>query len=174
VLLDRAGEQTLDEVTLQAEKNDQRNDHQQEGPRRKQVPFGAVLAEQALDLEGHRENCSCPARRPSAMSRSFQTHRNWKMPYAAIGGYRDGHDDLSEDPGIGRTRRSAPPRSCRVAKRDKKLRKRKIRKGMCEGRVREPHCAVALRQLRPGTRSRIPMSTGMKAPAPAHEEADDA
>src|SRR5205814_1840755 len=42
-LLDRAGEEALHEVPLQAEEDDQRNDHDEERARRKKVPFGAVL-----------------------------------------------------------------------------------------------------------------------------------
>src|SRR5438067_12483809 len=54
-LLDGAGEEALHEVALQAEEDDERHDHEQEGARREQMPLGAVLAQQVLDRARHRE-----------------------------------------------------------------------------------------------------------------------
>src|SRR5918999_5654014 len=53
-LLHRTGEQALDEVALQAEEHDQRDEHHDERRRREQVPLRGVGPEEAGDLHRHR------------------------------------------------------------------------------------------------------------------------
>ena len=79
-LLDRTREQSLHEEPLQAEEHEERDHHQQECAGGEQMPLGPVLGEQVLDRLRSSGTSRSPATKTRAISRSFQTHRNWKIP----------------------------------------------------------------------------------------------
>ena len=79
-LLDRAREQALDEVALEAEEDEQRHGHQDE---RAAPRAGATRCRTASAGSGSPWSSATSRRvwtKTSAISRSFQTHRNWKIP----------------------------------------------------------------------------------------------
>ena len=79
-LLDRTREESLHEEPLQAEEHEERDHHQQERAGREQMPLRPVLGEQVLDAPGSSGSFEESWTKTRAISRSFQTHRNWKIP----------------------------------------------------------------------------------------------
>ena len=88
--LDAAGEQAADEVALQAEENDQRDDDREEPRRRQQVPVRSI-APTGVCIRAVTDGMSrLVPPNVLATSRSFHTHRNWKIPNEAIAGIDNG------------------------------------------------------------------------------------
>ena len=73
-----------------SQEHDERHDHRQERARGQQVPRAAVGAEQVEQRRRHDPDVRPGPRNTRATSRSFQTHRNWKIAKAPSAGIESG------------------------------------------------------------------------------------
>ena len=107
-LFHRAGEHTLLEVALEREEHAEGDDEREEGSRREDVDVRAELTGLGLQRDGERADRES---RTSAMSMSFHTHRNWKMPSEAIAGRPSGRMTEEDAPSPAPSSRAASSNS---------------------------------------------------------------